>query len=236
LIAVSVNSSSGSYVQAEIITQLLKDAGSKLDVPVYTFAEDMAVGAGYYVLCTGNKVFADPHSLVGGVATSYSGLSLENFVKEYSINPHFQTSGKNKMRLSAFEKVKPEDEAWLRDILAKYHQNFKDHVIRHRGASIPRDQKVEQEVLNGEIYSGTKAVTKGLVDGLSELHTQVEKEWPGLKIREGRSAYVYPGVRGEVKAEDLMRALHDGEVREEIVDLLYQRNIEVLNNRLLSNL
>ena len=223
-------------MQADIISNILKDAGTKLDVPVYTFAEDLAVGPGYYVLCTGNKVFADPHSLVGGIAASYSGLGLENFIKEYSIKPYFLTSCSNKMRLSPFEKVKPEDEAWLIDILSKYHQNFKDHVIRHRGASIPRDQSIEQEILGGEIYSGSKAVGKGLVDGLAELYTQVEKEWPGLKVREGRSAYVYPGVKGEVKAEDLMRALHEGEIRQEIVDLLYQRNIEVLNNRLLSNL
>ena len=39
----------------------------KHDVPFYTFAEDLAASAGYWMLCTGDTVYANKQSLVGSI-------------------------------------------------------------------------------------------------------------------------------------------------------------------------
>jgi ClpP class serine protease len=136
MLAVSVNSAYGSYVQADLIYQTLHSAAENLDVPVYTFAEDVAVGPGYYILTAGHKVFVDPHSVIGGVSAGLQKLGFEKFVKDWKVDPRFVASGKNKVRLNPFEKVKPEDEAWLKTLLQGRYELFKAHVQKTRGKSI----------------------------------------------------------------------------------------------------
>lgn len=137
MLAVSVNSAYGSYVQADLIYRLLRSTAEKLDVPVYAFAEDVSAGPGYYILTAGNKVFVDPHSLVGGVAANVQMLGLEKFAKDWKLTPKFVSSGKNKIRLNPFEKVKPDDEAWIKDLLLGHYERFKAHVVRTRGHVMP---------------------------------------------------------------------------------------------------
>lgn len=116
---------------------MLRTTAEKLDVPVYTFAEDVSAGPGYYILTAGNKVFVDPHSLVGGVAVSAQMLGLERFAKDWKLDPRYVSSGKHKVRLNPFEKVKPEDEAWIKELLQGHYERFKVHVMKTRGHAIP---------------------------------------------------------------------------------------------------
>jgi ClpP class serine protease len=36
-------------------------------IPYYTFAEDVAASGGYWLLCTGEKVYANQSSVVGSI-------------------------------------------------------------------------------------------------------------------------------------------------------------------------
>mmetsp|Transcript_22823 Transcript_22823/g.3748 ORF Transcript_22823/g.3748 Transcript_22823/m.3748 type:complete len:116 (-) Transcript_22823:385-732(-) len=100
ILAISVNSSNGSLVHAELICKLLKNFQKRHDVALYTFAEDMALGPGYYILSTGNKVFADCNSLLGGFGFGYQGVGLADFAKKMNIKPNFTSSGKDKLFLN----------------------------------------------------------------------------------------------------------------------------------------
>ena len=77
---------------------------------MYTFAEDIATGPGYYILASGNRVFADPFSLIGGVSASRKSFDLIKFAENAGIKNSFVTTGKHKIRVSPFLKLKEEDD------------------------------------------------------------------------------------------------------------------------------
>ncbi len=55
---ISINSAVGSVAAAEVIHNALKEASNNFNAPIYTFAEDFALGPAYYLLSIGNRVHA----------------------------------------------------------------------------------------------------------------------------------------------------------------------------------
>lgn len=211
MIAVSINSSHGSIAQAELIVKKLKSASDKFDCPIYTFAQDTALGPGYYILSAGNKVFADAHSLIGNIAISSSHIGLTEFSKQFQITQQNVVSGKNKVRLSPFEKVKPEDEAWIKAILEDKANLFKKYVLETRGHKIPRNSEVEKKIFSGDSFTAKKAIEFGLVDLLGEVHSVVEKEYSGTPVKEFLHRNGAQGPQYEI----LLMKLRDGAISQE---------------------
>lgn len=175
-------------MHADLIYSQLKKASDRFDAPVYTFAEDFAVGPGYYVLSAGNKVFADNFSVIGGLSVSSKRWLLKDLARDWKIHKEVLAAGKHKVRLNSFEPFKPEDEEWLLSLLQIYHDAFRTHVLKARGHAIPRTPEAEKEALGGDVFLGRKAVELGLVDKLGEMHTVLEREFPGVRVGTTRVA------------------------------------------------
>jgi hypothetical protein len=58
VIAVSIDSTSGSLIQTKNITQFVHNKARKYGVPVYTFAEDACLSSANVLLTSGHKVYA----------------------------------------------------------------------------------------------------------------------------------------------------------------------------------
>lgn len=63
-------------------------------IPLYTFAEDSALSAGYYLLSIGNKIFVDEASLVGSIGVLYLNLKIEKLTRKLGLEPRKFTSNK----------------------------------------------------------------------------------------------------------------------------------------------
>ena len=130
LIAVSVDSSQGSLVHAEIIADLLRGKAKELKCPLYTFAESAALGSGYLILSCGDKVFADPHSLIGGISASYHSVSLVNAAKMLKVKQ--TTISTSEVRVNPFEVLKEADEEWVKKILSFQDSALKEAILNYR--------------------------------------------------------------------------------------------------------
>lgn len=228
LIAVSVNSSRGSIVQANIISDLFKNTAGKLNCSFYTFAEDLAVGPGYYILSSGHQAYADVHSVIGGISLSYQQLGLINFAKEFNLEPINIQAGKNKIRLNPFEKVKPEDEKWVKNLLNSRLELVKSHVTSHRKSLEMNDK----DILNGEVYGTKRAIEIGLIDGVKELSSFVEQEFTGTKIVE----HIITNQNNWGNKASLQSVIEDANKRyltqEELLNLMNQLSDYGLTNRM----
>ena len=58
VIAVSIDSTSGSLIQTKNITQFIHNKARKYGVPVYTFSEDACLSSANVLLTSGHKVYA----------------------------------------------------------------------------------------------------------------------------------------------------------------------------------
>ena len=81
-----INSPGGSPVYSELMGKRMQAFAKNLDVPFYTFSEDVAASGGYWLLCMGDKVYAHPTSLVGSIgvismASAVKGVLDKNLVE-----------------------------------------------------------------------------------------------------------------------------------------------------------
>lgn len=47
---------------------------------MYTFAHDLAASGGYFVLCSGHRVYADKTSIIGNIGVIIPKYQLEGFL------------------------------------------------------------------------------------------------------------------------------------------------------------
>ena len=66
-IAILVNSPGGCYAQTHIIIKKIAQIARRNKAEVWTFGQELALNAGYMLLASGNKVFIDDSTIVGGL-------------------------------------------------------------------------------------------------------------------------------------------------------------------------
>jgi ClpP class serine protease len=129
-IALSVDSLGESIVQGEIIAKAISNKAKELQCPYYTFAENLALGSGYLLLSSGNKVHVSPHSLIGGVSSNFLGVGLVKALKQWKIKN--TTLATNEIHLNPLEDVKSADEKWIKDMLFSQNEALKNAIRFYR--------------------------------------------------------------------------------------------------------
>jgi ClpP class serine protease len=184
LLAVSVNTSEGTYSQAEEIIKSLRRFSEKYSCPVYTFAEDVAVGPGYLLLSAGHKVFADNFSLIGGISANISNLDLVELGKQQGLKVNVEAVGKFKVRNHPFIELSAENKAWVQKLLDTRMSIVKELVLERRGNKIPREKTHEDLALGGETFNVEKAINLGLVDHIKSFREILDKNYDECAVDE----------------------------------------------------
>ena len=87
------------------------------------------------------------------------------------------TAGAKKSLLDPFRPQDPEDVDRLMEIMTEIHGDFKSMVRQRRG---DRLKAADDELFEGQIWTGRKAAELGLVDGLGELPVGLQHPVPLL--------------------------------------------------------
>lgn len=66
-IAILVNSKGGCYAQTHIILQKIRAVARRNKAEVWTFGQEWALNAGFLLLASGNRVYVDGSTVVGGL-------------------------------------------------------------------------------------------------------------------------------------------------------------------------
>jgi ClpP class serine protease len=76
-VALSINSPGGSPVQSELIYNYIRELSEEKKIPVYTFAQDVAASGGYWLLLSGDEIYAHNSSIVGSITISFGALYVK---------------------------------------------------------------------------------------------------------------------------------------------------------------
>ena len=189
------------------------------------------MGPGYYILASGNRVFADPFSLIGGISASSRSLDLIKFAADYGIKPVFLKTAKNKIRVNPFLELTPENKAWVQQLLEDRIKVIKGYVIEHRGHRIPREAAQENLALSGDVFMGDTAVKLGLVDSLSCFRKIYDKEYYDCRIIEAKQT----GASGKGNKAHRTLLWGNGVSSEEILEIVDELPGKLISNRLSFN-
>ncbi len=177
-VALLVNSPGGSPTQSALIADRIRGLAAEADVPVIAFCEDVAASGGYWLACAADEIIAHPTSLVGSIGVITQGFGLDGLIERFGVSRRLYTAGTSKSRLDPFLPEKAEDVAWLRDLQDELHEQFTGWVRERRGARLNGGD----ELFTGEVWTGAKALERGLVDALGNARTVLTERYPDADL------------------------------------------------------
>ncbi len=190
-IALSVNSPGGSPVQSALIAARIRQLADEKELPVYAFAEDVMASGGYWLGCCADEIYADQNSVVGSIGVISAGFGFTGLMEKVGVERRTYAAGENKSKLDPFSPEKESDIEWLKGLQVEIHENFKGYVKERRGERLKK--RKDKELFSGDVWTGTKAVELGLIDGISDLRSFMRAKYGDkvkLQLLEGRRSWI----------------------------------------------
>lgn len=173
-VAISINSPGGSPVQSALIADRIRSLAAQHDLQVLTFIEDYGASGGYWLALAGDEVYADSSSIVGSVGVIASSFGFAEAIKQIGVERRVLTAGNSKSMLDPFLPLDPVKVERFKGLLGEVHGDFKDYVRGRRGAKLTAK---DEEVFEGQVWTGKSALKIGLIDGIGSLYPVLEEKF-----------------------------------------------------------
>jgi signal peptide peptidase SppA len=173
-VALAINSPGGSPVQSHLIHLRIKQLAAEHKVPVIAFAEDVAASGGYMIACAADEIICDDSTIIGSIGVIGGSFGFAGLLQKLGIERRLYTSGERKAMLDPFLPEKPEDVERLKSVQRDIHEDFIGLVKASRGARLTGP---ENDLFSGEFWTGRKAVTLGVADGIGDLRTVLRQRF-----------------------------------------------------------
>ena len=178
-VALSVNSPGGSPVQSALIAGRIRALAEEKEIPVYAFCEDAAASGGYWLACAADDIYAEGASIVGSIGVVSAGFGFPALLDKIGVERRVYTAGDRKAILDPFRPEDPDDVNRLKDLQEDVHEQFVEYVRARRG---DRLEGSDDELFSGEFWTGRRALTLGLIDGIGDLRSVMREKF-GEKVR-----------------------------------------------------
>lgn len=173
--------------------------------PIYSSFGSVAASGGYYIGAATRKIWANSGTLTGSIGVIMQMADLSELFKFAKYKSETIKAGRYKDIGNPARPMTDEERAFLTDLLAGTHQQFKDDIVAVRKDRLKKDIN---ELAQGQIFHGYEAKEFGLVDeigGLWKAGRAIHKE---LKLK-GKFALRY--MKPSRKKFSLSDLMEDGE-------------------------
>jgi protease-4 len=168
-VVLRVNSPGGSILASENILRelaLLQKAGK----PIVVSMGDYAASGGYYIAALGDSIFAEPTTLTGSIGVfSMMPNVRELFNDKLGIRFDTVRTGDYSASFSPFLEWSDAEHASMQARTDAFYDLFIGHVSMYRDMTKEEVHAIAQ----GRIWSGTDAVSNGLVDRIGTLQDAI---------------------------------------------------------------
>ncbi|HEY7774189.1 MAG TPA: protease SohB, partial [Marinagarivorans sp.] len=137
-------------------SQLARITGQS--IPLTVCVDKVAASGGYMMACVADKILAAPFAIIGSIGVVAQIPNFHKVLKKYDVDYEMLTAGKYKRTLTMLGENTEEGRKKFVEDLEDTHVLFKDFVAGHR------EQVNVEEVATGEIWFGSRALDKQLVD------------------------------------------------------------------------
>ena len=127
-------------------------------IPLTVCVDKVAASGGYMMACVANKVLAAPFAVIGSIGVVAQLPNFNKVLKKYDVDYEMLTAGKYKRTLTMLGENTDEGRKKFIEDLEDTHVLFKDFVSAHR------TQLDIESVATGEIWFGSRALEKKLID------------------------------------------------------------------------
>jgi ClpP class serine protease len=209
-VVLDIESPGGSPVQSDLIAALVRRRADEHKVRVHAVIREVGASGGYWLACAADEIHANPMSIVGSIGVRGGGFGFPDMLARLGVERRLYIAGANKARLDPFSRQKPEDVAFVQDLLDALHERFKSWVRTRRGDRLRGD---EDALFDGSFMLGERALAVGLIDGFADIDSLVRR----LGGARARARVFRPRRRG------LLRRL-PGVVIDALLDAIEERS------------
>jgi ClpP class serine protease len=171
-VVIDIESPGGSPVQSDLIASLIRRRAQEHEVRVHAVIREVGASGGYWLACAADEIHANPMSIVGSIGVRGGGFGFPDMLARFGVERRLYTAGSNKGRLDPFSPEKPEDVAFVQELLDALHERFKAWVRTRRQGRLKGD---EISLFDGSFMLGERGVEVGLIDGFSDIDSLVRK-------------------------------------------------------------
>ena len=156
-VILDIDSPGGSPVQSELIAGLIRRRAEAKGAKVHAVIGEAGASGGYWLACAADEIHASAMSIVGSIGVVGGGFGFQHLIERAGVERRLYTSGENKARLDPFRPERPEDLAFVQELMTDIHGRFKTWVAQRRGARLSADPAV----FDGSYCLGARGVRIG---------------------------------------------------------------------------
>jgi protease-4 len=168
-VVIRVDSPGGDATAADEIGREI-DLLRLANKPVIISMGDVAASGGYWVAANGARIYAEPGTITGSIGVFSGFFSYGDLLKKVGVTTETLKRGQHADMDSGFRVLNDMETTMLRDQARYTYVQFLERVANGRKMSTSRVDEIAQ----GRVWAGSKALDIGLVDKLSGLEAALE--------------------------------------------------------------
>jgi len=155
-----IDSPGGDGLASDLIWRAVRQVRS--EKPVVVSMGDVVASGGYYIAAAADAILAEPATVTGSIGVVGGKVNLAGLYQRLGVGKDAVERGARAGLLSEMRSFTPDERSAVRDEMKAIYELFLERVSE--GRSMTRDQV--NRVAQGRIWSGGRAESLGLVDGL----------------------------------------------------------------------
>ena len=168
-LVIRIDSPGGEVEPTEEIYALIQTFKEETGKRVYISMGSTAASGGYYIACTGDKIFAMPSTITGSIGVIIQLIDYQELLSKIGIKEKIIKSGTFKDMGSPTRSLTGEEEVMFKNIIEEEYQMFLNVVSKGRKIDLDKLKEIAQ----GQIYIGSQAKSIGLIDEIGSLEQTI---------------------------------------------------------------
>ncbi len=163
-IVLRIDSPGGSVIASEEMYQEIVKA--RKQKPVYASMSDVAASGGYYMAMGCDSIFALPTTITGSIGVVLAIPNLSGMMNKIHADVDTISVTKNAFFMNPMMPFTEADKQRLHKTSEAIYFRFLDKVAAARGMT----REEVRAIAGGRVWTGSDALSHGLIDGLASLH------------------------------------------------------------------
>ncbi len=170
-IVLDINSPGGTVTDSDQMHRALLGFKNERKIPVVARFDAVAASGGYYLACGADHIVAEPTTITGSIGVLIQFPQLSEFAEKTGIRLQTIVSDGSPRKdfLDTFREPDEQDLTDVRALLNEQYELFRKVVETGRGGAIRSAGSTVDEVADGAVYVGDRALALGLVDTIGGL-------------------------------------------------------------------
>lgn len=166
-IIIRIDSPGGSVIASDEIWNEIEK--TKKVKPVYASMGDVAASGGYYIAMACDTIIAHPATITGSIGVIAAVPNFSGLINKLGISVDTISTNPNAQDLNLFVPFTKRQKEKLKEVVEPIYFRFLEKVAKSRKKSIDEIRAVAK----GRVWTGERAIEKGLVDVLGGLNDAI---------------------------------------------------------------